>query len=42
VTRVIERESGRVMSFPPAVPPARIMQDYEAVLSDGLGAPEER
>lgn len=28
-TRVIERESGRVMSFPASVPPSRIMADYE-------------
>ncbi|HEY5396697.1 MAG TPA: hypothetical protein VIL16_15000 [Trebonia sp.] len=42
VTRVIERESGRVMSFPPSVPPSLIMQDYEAVLRDGVGVPEER
>jgi hypothetical protein len=39
-TRVIERESGRVMSFPPTVPPARIMADYNEVLDDGT--PEER
>ena len=39
-TRVIERESGRVMSFPSTVPPARIMADYDEVLGDGT--PEER
>ena len=39
-TRVIERESGRVMSFPSSVPPSRIMADYQKVLADGI--PEER
>jgi hypothetical protein len=34
-TRVIERESGRVMSFPASVPPSRITTDYQAVLKDG-------
>jgi hypothetical protein len=33
--RVIERESGRVMSFPSSVAPSRIMADYQAVLKDG-------
>ena len=35
-TRVIERDSGRVMSFPSSVPPSRIMADYQAVLKDGM------
>ena len=34
-TRVIERESGRVMSFPSSVPESRIMADYQRVLEDG-------
>ena len=34
-TRVIERESGRVMTFPASVPPSRITTDYQAVLKDG-------
>ncbi|HEX4094520.1 MAG TPA: hypothetical protein VHZ33_37875 [Trebonia sp.] len=38
-TRVIERESGRVMSFPSFVPPSRIIGDYDEVLEDGT--PEE-
>jgi hypothetical protein len=37
---VIERESGRVMSFPSSVPPARIMADYDRALEDGT--PQER
>jgi hypothetical protein len=37
-TRVIERESGRVMSFPSSVPPSRIMADYQAVQADGTPA----
>jgi hypothetical protein len=37
-TRVIERESGRVMSFPSSVPPSRIMADYHAVQADGTPA----
>lgn len=37
-TRVIERDSGRVMSFPASVPPSRIMADYQAVLKDGTPA----
>jgi hypothetical protein len=37
-TRVIERESGRVMSFPASVPPSRIMADYQAVQADGTPA----
>jgi hypothetical protein len=35
-TRVIEREAGRVMSFPSFVPPSRIMEDYPEVLEDGM------
>ena len=38
-TRVIERESGRVMSFPPSVPPSRIMADYDGVLESGSALP---
>jgi hypothetical protein len=38
-TRVIERASGRVMSFPASVPPARIMDDYDKAV--GEGTPEE-
>ena len=37
-TRVIERESGRVMSFPASVPPSRITADYQAVQSHGTPA----
>jgi hypothetical protein len=37
-TRVIERESGRVMSFPASVPPSRIMADYQAVQAEGTPA----
>jgi hypothetical protein len=37
-TRVIERESGRVMSFPSSVPESRIMADYQQVLKDGTPA----
>ncbi len=37
-TRVIERDSGRVMSFPSSVPPSRIMADYQAVQADGTPA----
>jgi hypothetical protein len=43
-TRVIERESGRVMSFPSSVPATRIMADYDRVLESGSalrgGAPD--
>jgi hypothetical protein len=35
-TRVIEREAGRVMSFPSFVPPSRIVEDYREVLEDGM------
>jgi hypothetical protein len=37
-TRVIERESGRVMSFPASVPPSKITADYQAVQADGTPA----
>ena len=37
-TRVIERESGRVMSFPASVPPSRITTDYQAVQAAGTPA----
>jgi hypothetical protein len=36
LTFVIERDSGRVMSFPSFVPPGFIMADYDEALSDGL------
>jgi hypothetical protein len=36
--RVIERESGRVMSFPASVPPSRITADYPAVQAEGTPA----
>jgi hypothetical protein len=32
---VIERDAGRVISFPSFVPPSRIMHDYLEVLEDG-------
>lgn len=34
-TRVIERAAGRIMRFPSGVPPVRIRNDYESVISDG-------
>lgn len=34
-TRVIERATGRILSFPSGVPPIRIRNDYESVVSDG-------
>jgi len=37
-TRVIERETGRVMSFPASVPPSRITRDYHAVQAEGTPA----
>jgi hypothetical protein len=40
VSRVTERESGRVMRFPSYVPPGRIIERYDAVLEDGR--PDER
>jgi hypothetical protein len=39
VTRVIERESGRVMRFPSFLPPDRIVADYAEALS--AGRPED-
>jgi hypothetical protein len=38
-TRVIERESGRVMRFPSSVPESRILADCQKVLEDVM--PEE-
>jgi hypothetical protein len=38
-TRVIERESGRVMSFPSSVPPSRIMADYDRARESGSALP---
>lgn len=35
LTFVIERDSGRVMSFPSSVPPTFIMADYAEALPDG-------
>jgi hypothetical protein len=40
VSRVIERESGRVMRFPSFVPPDRIIEEYDQVLAEGR--PDER
>jgi hypothetical protein len=37
-TRVIERASGRVMSFPSSVSPSRITGDYQRALADGTPA----
>jgi hypothetical protein len=37
-TRVIERESGRVMSFPASVPPSRLLADYDKVRRGGTMA----
>jgi hypothetical protein len=34
-TRVIERDTGRVMRFPSGVPPVRIRNDYQSVMPDG-------
>jgi hypothetical protein len=39
-SRVIERESGRVMRFPSSVPPSRILDEYGKIL--GRGRPEAR
>ena len=39
-SRVIERDSGRVVSFPSSVPPSRILADYEKV--QAVGTPAER
>jgi hypothetical protein len=38
-TRVIERDSGRVMSFPSSVPPPRILADYDRVRGSGSALP---
>ena len=32
---VIERETGRIMSFPSSVPPRRIREDYPGIVSRG-------
>lgn len=40
VSRVIERESGRVMRFPSYIPPGRIIEEYDTVLEEGR--PDER
>lgn len=37
-SRVIERDSGRVMRFPSSVPPSRILGEYGKIL--GRGRPE--
>ena len=37
-TQVIERESGRVITFPTAIPAARILADYDAVRAEGTAA----
>ena len=37
---MIERESGRVMRFPSFVPPDRIIEEYDQVLTEGR--PDER
>jgi hypothetical protein len=34
-TRVIERDTGRVMRFPSSVPPGRILDEYDSVVSRG-------
>jgi hypothetical protein len=34
-SRVIERESGRVMRFGSAIPPDRILEEYEEILQYG-------
>jgi hypothetical protein len=36
LTFVIERDAGRVVSFPSFVPPDLIMADYDEALPDGL------
>jgi hypothetical protein len=36
LTFVIERDSGRVMSFPSFVPPSFVMTDYDEALPDAL------
>jgi hypothetical protein len=37
--RVIERDSGRVVSFPSSVPPSRILADYDGVRGSGSALP---
>jgi len=37
--RVIERDSGRVVSFPPSVPSSRILADYDRVRESGSALP---
>jgi hypothetical protein len=37
--RVIERDSGTVVSFPATVPAARILADYDAVRGSGSALP---
>jgi hypothetical protein len=39
-SRVIERDSGKVMRFPSSVPPTRILGEYGKIL--GRGRPEAR
>jgi hypothetical protein len=34
-TRVIERDSGRVVRFPSSIPPRRILNDYAQVVDRG-------
>jgi hypothetical protein len=36
---VVERESGRVLSFPSAIPPVRIIEEYDQVVQ--FGSPEQ-
>jgi len=38
-TRVIERDSGQVMTFPATVPAARILADYDSVRGSGSAVP---
>jgi len=38
-TRVIERDSGRVVSFPSSVPSSRILADYDGVRGSGSALP---
>jgi hypothetical protein len=35
-SRVVERESGRVMRFPSYIPPVRILEEYDEVVADGF------
>ncbi len=37
--RVIERDSGRVVSFPSSVPASRILADYDRVRGSGSAVP---